>query len=37
MDMFDRNNELSMLIIKQLVKEDEWHHHFLVECNELCC
>lgn len=28
MDMFDRDNELSMLIIKQLAKEDEWHHHF---------
>lgn len=28
MDMFDKDNELSMLIIKQLATEDEWHHHF---------
>lgn len=28
MDMFDKDNELSMLIIKQFVKEDEWHHYF---------
>lgn len=28
MDMFDKDNELSMLIVKQLAKEDEWHRHF---------
>lgn len=28
MDMFNKDNELSMLIIKQLAKEDEWNHYF---------
>ena len=28
MDMFDRDNELSMLIVKRLAKEDKWHHYF---------
>lgn len=27
MDMFDRDNELSMLIVKQLAKEDGWNHY----------
>lgn len=28
MNMFDKDNELSMLIVKQLSKEDEWNHYF---------
>lgn len=37
MDMFDRDNELSMLIVKQLVQEDGWNHYvFLVACNAWC-
>lgn len=28
MDMFNKDNELSMLIIKQFAKEDEWHRYF---------
>lgn len=28
MDMFDKDNELSMLIIKQLATKDKWHHLF---------
>lgn len=28
MDMFDKDNELSMLIVKQLTTEDKWNHYF---------
>lgn len=28
MDMFDKDNELSMLIVKQLTTEDKAHHYF---------
>lgn len=28
MNMFDKDNELSMLIIKQLAKEDKWNALF---------
>lgn len=28
MDMFDRDNELSMLIIKQFATEDKCNHYF---------
>lgn len=28
MDMFDKDNELSMLIIKQFVTEDKWYRYF---------
>ena len=28
MDMFDKNNELSMLIVKQLVTENQPYHYF---------
>lgn len=28
MDMFNKDNELSMLIVKQLATEDKLHHYF---------
>lgn len=28
MDMFDKDNELSMLVVKKLTKEGKWNHYF---------